>query len=187
MIEVKVENGDEQSLPVKDEIMVRELSKLVRDPSSALYKFFAAYSINQNTGVMTAPNKPTTKSKNSSVDSNGTVWAPYVEQDLLRLAQIDSDFSWYQGGGSWKIQLTKTDNKNMSSTKYNIYYTDDDFSGLTEEESKKYVVKDIYRYSETLTPAVSIGTASLKKSNGFNFYVIDYNSFKVTEVIKESL
>ena len=32
-----------------------------------------------------------------------------------------------------------------------------------------------------------VGTASLKKSNGFNFYVIDYNSFKVTEVIKESL
>lgn len=53
--------------------------------------------------------------------------------------------------------------------------------------SKKYVVKDIYRYSETMNPAISIGTASLKKSNGFNFYVIHNNSFKVTEVIKESL
>jgi len=86
-----------------------------------------------------------------------------------------------------KTWLKRALNYILLSGKSNIFYTDDDFSGLTEEESKKYVVKDIYRYSETLTPAVSIGTASLKKSNGFNFYVIDYNSFKVTEVIKESL
>ena len=123
--------------PVADSTIIENLDTLSKDEKSSLYEYFSSRRVC------------------STMDSNGTNWAPKVKAELAKMMGCDeSDLA----NTTWVIQKT--------SNGYDIYYTDESLSSLSYGDT----ISRVYKYSQS-TLVKSYSTATVKYGiSGFDIF-----------------